>query len=85
MLVIKIRGEVVTFDIKKLEWVGSDEVLVGVLNNMLPEDQYGVHTPFLEGGVEKLVLDYTEKVWPELKVVVFEPEPPPPDIPGVLY
>ena len=85
MLVIKILDEVLTFDLMRLKWVGSDEVLASVLNGMLPEDQFGVHAPFLEGGVEKLVLDYTERIWPELEVLAFEPEPPPPDIPGVVY
>ena len=57
-----------------LERMASDEVLASVLNGMLPEDQFGVHAPFLEGGVEKLVLDYTERIWPELEVLAFEPE-----------
>ena len=86
MLVIKIDGEVLTFDPEKVEWVSSDEVLASVLNGMIPYDDIsGVHTPFLEGGKEGVVLDHLKTIWPELKVVVFEPEPPPPDIPGVVY
>ena len=86
MLVIKIRDEVLSFDSRKLEWVSSDEVLASVLNGMIPYDDIsGVEMAFVNRGVEGAVLDHLKTIWPELKVVVFEPEPPPPQIPGVLY
>ena len=85
MLVIKIRDEVLTFDLRKLEWVGSDEVLVSVLNGMLPNGIGSPQMAFSNDGTEGSVLHYLQKIWPELKVVMFEPEPPPPDRHGVLY
>ena len=86
MLVIKISGEVLTFDPEKVEWVSSDEVLASVLNGMTPYDEIGgVEMAFVDGGVEGVVLDYLKQIWPELEVLVFEPEPPPPERPGILY
>lgn len=85
MLVIKINDEVLTFDLRKLEWVSSDEVLASVLNGMLPEEIGSPQMAFFTEGTEGAVLHYLQKIWPELKVVVFEPEPPPPDIPGIVY
>ena len=86
MLVIKIDDEVLTFDLRELRWVGSDEVLASVLNGMIPTDE--IDDPaivFADKGIEAVVLERLKEIWPELKVVVFEPEPPPPQIPGVLY
>ena len=86
MLVIKIRDEVVTFDLKELKWVGSDEVLVSVLNGMIPYDEIGgVEMAFVNRGVEGAVLDHFKEIWPELEVVAFKPEPPPEIEPGVDY
>ncbi len=85
MLVIKINDEVLTFDLYELGWVGSDEALASVLNGMLPEEIGSPQMAFSTEGTEGAVLRYLQKIWPELKVVVFEPEPPPPEIPGVVY
>ena len=87
MLVIKRNDEVLTFDLYELEWVSSDEALASVLNGMLPEEIGSPQMDFSNDGTEGSVLRYLQKIWPEdeLKVVVFEPEPPPPEIPGVLY
>ena len=85
MLVIKIRDEVLSFDSRKLEWVSSDEVLASVLNGMLPEEIGSPQMAFSTEGTEGAVLHYLQKIWPELKVVVFDPEPSPPDIPGIVY
>ncbi len=84
VLVIKIRDEVITFN-PVGEWVSSDKVLADALNVMIPEDYGNPAIVFSEGGNEGLVLDHLQLIWPELKVVVFEPEPPPPERPGILY
>ena len=86
MLVIKIDGEVLTFDPEKVEWVSSDEVLASVLNGMIPYDDIsGVEMAFVNRGVEGAVLDHFKEIWPELEVVAFKPEPPPEREPGVIY
>ncbi len=86
MLVIKIDDEVFSFDLRKLEWVGSDEVLASVLNGMIPYDEIsGVEMAFVNRGVEGAVLDHFKEIWSDLKVVAFEPEPPPVREPGVDY
>ncbi len=84
MLVIKIRDEVLTFN-PVGEWVGSDEVLAAVLNTMIPDEFGNPAIVFSEGGNEGLVLNHLQLIWPELEVVAFEPEPPPPERPGIKY
>ena len=84
MLVIKIRDEVLTFN-PVGEWVSSNEVLAAALNVMIPDEFGNPAIVFSEGGNEGLVLNHLRLIWPELEVLVFEPEPPPPDIPGVVY
>ena len=85
MLVIKIDDEVLTFDSKTGGWVSSDEVLATVLNGMLPDDLGSPQTTFSEGGNEGTILRHLQTIWTDLKVVAFEPEPPPDDEPGVIY
>ncbi len=84
MLVIKIDGEVLTFN-PVGEWESSDKVLAATLNAMIPEGFGNPSVVFSEGGNEGLVLDDLKEIWPELEVVAFEPEPPPPERPGILY
>ncbi len=85
MLVIKIRDEVITFN-PVGEWVSSDnKALAATLNAMFPDDYGNPAIVFSEGGNEGLVLDHLQLIWPDLKVVVFEPEPPPPERSGIRY
>lgn len=84
MLVIKIRDEVLTFD-PVGEWVSSDKVLAATLNAMIPEEFGSPHAVFFDDGNEGLVLRHLQTIWPELEVVVFDPEPAPPEIPSILY
>ena len=84
VLVINIRDEVLTFN-PVGEWVSSNKVLAATLNTMIPEEFGNPAIVFSEGGNEGLVLDHLRLVWPELEVLVFEPKPPPPDIPGIVY
>ena len=86
MLIIKIKDEVLTFDLRELRWVGSDEVLASVLNGMIPTDE--IDNPaivFADKGIEAVVLEHLKEIWPELEVVAFKPEPPPEREPGVIY
>ena len=84
MLVIKIRDEVLTFN-PAGEWVSSDEVLAAVLNSMIPDEFGNPSVVFSEGGNEGLILGHLQTIWPELEVVAFEPEPPPPERSGIRY
>ena len=85
MLIIKIEGRVLTYDLRSGRWVCSDEVLQTAANNMLPEGRTSPSVVFLEeGGTEGMVLRHMKERW-NLEVVTFEPEPPPPAEPGVVY
>ena len=84
MLIIKIGDEVQTFNLETAKWVGSDEVLSATLNSMLPRDFGSPQLVFSELGEEGTVLERVKIGWPNLRVIVFEPEPPP-DEPGVIY
>ena len=82
MLIIKIDDEVLTFDIAQAKWIGSDEELSSVLKAQLPDNFGSPQMVFSELGLEGSVLEELKRNWPQLKVVVFEPEP---DEPGVIY
>ncbi len=85
MLVIKVCDEVLIFG-PDGEWVSSDnKVLADTLNAMFLDDYGNPAIVFSEGGNEGLILRHLQTIWPELEVLVFEPEPPPPERPGILY
>ena len=86
MLIIKIKDEVLTYDLKRGRWVCSDRVLEQVVNNMLPDRHMTNSVIFSKNGAEHFVLKHMEETWGDtLKVIAFEPVQPPPAEEGVVY
>ena len=86
MLIIKIKDEVLTYDLKKGRWFCSDRVLEAVANNMLPEGRMTNSVIFSKNGAEHFVLKHMEEAWGDtLKVIAFEPVQPPPAEEGLVY
>ena len=87
MLIIKIGGEVLTYNMRQGKWVCSDRVLEQVCNNMLPEGRMSHGVIFIEeGGPEGFVLRYMEEIWDDdLEVIAYDPDPPPESEEGIVY
>jgi len=86
MLIIQVREEQVTWDSDNGRWVSADPVIEGFINKTIPLDvdtPYDV--PFRNGGMEQFVLDAARQLYPDLKIIVFEPIEPPEEIDGVVY
>ena len=85
MLVIDYFNGQAFWDTKKEVWVSSIDYLAEILNDATPYKNITVSTTFIKDGVEGFVLKAIKKVLPDIKVLIFEPESPPPEVKGVVY